>query len=226
MRYLSTLLIIISILFMFSACEKQTAKTNDTDTINTAEMAKENPVKNVIEENKLKQLIVIENPNTMDLETTIRSASVIKAEKQKVEGLAEKILTSISDVGIDATMEEINKSTQGAFKDDLAGPFYYCAILRQIDEQVLVISAHATSRDYIGVEVNADKWQDLTGWKYFEEPMRKLDSGETNRIWIEGVYWKDPNWASGKPVQFDAYERFYKVGNENYLLHYCLFLQE
>ncbi|MBN2533186.1 MAG: hypothetical protein JXB88_09860 [Spirochaetales bacterium] len=223
MKYLSILLVVILFL-SFTSCGKQSSNTDNLANTESAKITKDDPVKNILEANKLKKLVTIKNPNTMKLDTTPRDAAVIKEEKKVFEQVAEKFLKYIADHSLDAALEEINKSSDGVFKSDLINVHFYLAILKKTGDQVDTIVAHATSRDFIGVEIKLNEWQDLTGWKYMNA-ISELSS-ETNRVWIDDVYWKDPNWVNGKPARFSGYNRFYNINNDRYWLHYTVWLDK
>ena len=222
-------LMIFILIFVLPGCNKGNETVSDstqTGGNDTKTVKEDNSNQPIIAENKLMRQLVFKNPNTMELGTTRRTAVSIENEKKAIMQLAVKFLESVSKNGLDMTLEEVNKSRDGKFGEYLLGPYFYFAILQKSKDVIWTIKAHGTSRDFIGVDIDTTQWQDLTEWKYFVEPITKVAAGETNNLWIENVYWKDPNWAGGEPVIFDAYERFYKIGNEEYLLHFCQFLYE
>lgn len=225
MKYLTTFIIIILIL-TFTSCGKQRPVTDDTGKLETVKIEKDDPVQKILDANKLKNLMILNNPNSMDLETIPRDTATIAAEEKVIEQLAEKFLKYVAENGLDAALEEVNKAKNGVFKDDLVGPYFYLPILKKTSDRIYTIIAHATSRDFIGVELHLDKWSDLTGWKYINDAVQKVESGVTNAVWMNYIYWKDPNWANNKIVRLTVYERFYKVNNEDYIFHYCLFINE
>lgn len=219
-HFLKFLLFLVSI-GMLVGCGAQNNQvenvesTKETKTINTGK---------VLEQNVPGKLLKLANKNTMKLNTTLRGSAEIEKEKKAVEEFSEYFLEYIDKNGIEETLEEVNKSKDGVFKKYYVGPYYYLPICEKTDEDVYTIRAHATSRDFIGVELNLNNWKDLSGWTYIKDAAEHFEKGDTNRLWVNGVYWKDPNYLGGEKIQFSVYERFFKVENKTYLFHYVLFL--
>jgi hypothetical protein len=216
---------LVLILLVFS-CEKNNSlntnnamaslSTNDQPTTN----------QKLITDNRLQTLVTVNNPNTMKTETQPREKTIIDAGKQLVEKTAEKVVEYIAQYGIEATNTEITKSKAGAFKDYFHNTYSYMALLKKKENNLWTIAAHGTKPDVVGVELNFEKWKDLSGWQYMLEAGKRFDTGETNRIWVNNIYWKDPAWADGKPVRFSAYYRLINVGDEQYSFYYNVWLDE
>ena len=81
MKYLSTLLIIFLFL-TFMACEKKSTDPENIGKMETVQRTEDDPVQKVLDANKLKKLVTVKNPNTMELETTPIDTATIIAEKK------------------------------------------------------------------------------------------------------------------------------------------------
>jgi uncharacterized protein (UPF0333 family) len=224
MKYLSAIILILIMVLSFtlSGCSKSDSGNAQPaeNQANTATSAQTDKAQQILEANARQPVVVISNPNSMDLTTQPIADSELASEKKMVEELGEMIVDAVAKKGIDYAVEEVNKSRAGAFKAKIfPEKYFYLSFLQKIDGLWTII-AHGTSTDFIGVKIGLDTWADRSGWTYLKATEAK--STASNFIYTNNVYWSDPQWAGGELARFDAYSRFFQVDDNEYWVYFSI----
>lgn len=228
MKFLCYLLVIISLFFVMPSCGKSENKPADkTDDSKVTEMQEKTDDMGgrFLKENVLKKTITSKNPNTMAVESRSRSAAKIESEKKLAEKFAEEFIDFVAKNSLENAFEEVTKARDGVFGSLLPETYFYLPVFKQVKEKSIIM-AHGTNKDFVGVELNSDEAADISGWKFLKEAVIKAESENTNSVWVENVYWKDPSWADNNSARFSAYNRFFSSEGELYWIHYSIWLDE
>lgn len=222
MKYAS--LVLVCLLLLLPACTKGAAGTQGKAEDQNAVKA-DDPVQKIINENATRSAAAIKNPKTMTLETKPRPVADVTAEDNLAKTCGQQFLEYAAKNGVSAALSEMTKSRNGAFANYLPKTYTYNAVLVKTGSLWKIV-AHATSPDYVGLEVDLDKWKDLTDWLYLKEIVAQFEAGKSNQVIAENIYWKDPGWAGEKVARFLAYNRFYTLEGNTYWMHNTTWVDE
>jgi len=223
MKYASICLMLL--LLIIPACTKSGTATQVNKGTEVVADDAAAIVKKVLDSNAVQPAVDLKNPKSMVLETKPRAANIVKAEQEMAINCVQKFIEYAAKNGIDTALVELTKSRSGAFSSYIPTTYCYGAILTKVGGKMKII-AHLTSPDFVGIEVDTNSWADLTGWLFLKEAFTVLESGKTNQVNLENVYWKDPAWITDKPSRFSAYNRSFTINNTVYMAHFSTWQDE